>query len=63
MDPFLDENGIEPPFLLGVLEEVVTNPVHQLLPGLRTTFAMMTLFAIAQESWTATIQFLSHLGG
>ena len=62
MHPCLEENGIQPALVFCLQEEVISDPEHQLLPGFRATFGVMPLFAIAQEAWAATIQFLRHLG-
>jgi hypothetical protein len=43
---YLDKNGIEPSFSLCILEEVVTDPAHELVPTLRSSLAFMSTYTV-----------------
>jgi hypothetical protein len=39
---YLDKNGVEPSFSLCMLEEVVSDPAHELVPALRSSLAVLS---------------------
>jgi hypothetical protein len=39
---YLDKNGVEPSFSFCMLEEVVSDPAHELVPALRSSLAFMS---------------------
>jgi len=60
----LDKNGVKPSFSPGILKKVVRDPVHELVPSIRSTSRFMSArtFDSDEESRTTGGQFVANFG-
>jgi hypothetical protein len=63
MAPHLNEDGFEPALGFRVLEEVVSDPEHQSLPGLRSSSGFFLPRVQIQESRAAPFKLAHYLCG